>query len=208
MLNQDVADLPDTPRFSAADRPFAALHEVQHRQSQQPSRDVVETSRVDAYGGERQQIPLRHERRHDEGHHAAHRDDQESQEREILLDQHAIDDDLREDRQHQLEDADDHRQPECRAINARCGLTIGHSQASPRAAVGACSEGRGVIEKRRVAGPATLELIATEPPLFPTPGRPDRRRRRVTCESTSQWSPSQWQIAGSGIRGRDWPARS
>ncbi len=88
--------------------------------------------------------------------------------------------DLREDRQHHLEHADDDREAEAPGSSSeRCGRTSGHIQPMQPRRLRGLLELRRVVEERGVAGPLLLELGSRVSAAGPPPDRRPSTWRRV-----------------------------
>ena len=106
LLHEELPDMLH-PFESPLDVAGAARREITHRQREQSPREVIERRGVNPHGGETHEVALHQRGRRHEHEHAEHADDEQTEQRPILIHHHAVHDDLREYRQHHLQPADD-----------------------------------------------------------------------------------------------------
>ena len=118
----------------------APVVEVGHGQGEHAAGEVIEDGGVDVHRGETEHEALQHVRKEHESEGGDHGADHRVQQRDVALDDDAVDDDLGEDGQQQLQRAGDHREKENLREGDAKGLRNCSAQPQGRPLSGALSK--------------------------------------------------------------------
>jgi hypothetical protein len=163
VLDDELAQLPQ-PLQPALDVAGSSRGEVARRKIEEPPHQIVERGRIHADGDETEQVTLNENRQQREGQKDRHTDDDDVEQPHVLVDEHAVHDDLGEDGQDHLQRADDegerHALGECTRERPHERPHPAHSEPVDRRLF----ECVRVVEQRCVSRPLRLE-VGAGPPL-------------------------------------------